>query len=367
MASIRLEIMNPDGEQVARVSRPRRVHVRAGFGAMESRCFADLYDQDRLLPVQQGGFCRVIIEGRLKFCGRILSVRRQSGRDELSFFAARQPEIDLSEGFTACFENKRTAEILEEIIACLDYSYLVYEDDQPESPVIDRLDFVHHELFHAVDLLAKLSGNYLWDIGWDNRLRFRPHTNETDHILIFDERYFSLKVWRTAERVKNFLEVLGGIYQGDQLYRIVPDEESLNLYGTRGGTVIVRPVVTPAAMMQLEAALREQAPKVVFEKYLDRYDEDVSLNYGDTFRVINSGLEGVEDEMVFRVKTEEITWQPDGPLKLRYHLADMWESSLRFLSYLDHAVNELPGDYVARRVGSIRLDFSALDCPAHLD
>ena len=367
MAAIVIELRDPDGVPVVEVTGAKRVVLRSSFGAMKAKCFIELYRRDRGIPIAQAYECRVRIGGRLKFRGRVADVRRHTQGDELSFYAAREPEVELTEGVSGTYEDQSPSEILLDLVSRLASSPLTCVNADPVGYSIDRLTFVRFDLFYAIDLLAKLSGNYLWDIGWDDALRFRSHTREADHILHFDRRKSAVKVWKTSRRVKNAFELFGGVVNENQFYRWFVEQESVARYGARRKSLFARPITTQLAYGYLRQAVLEQAPWPVFEKYVDLFEEDVSIGFGDTLRLLHTGMVDFDEEQLYRVKLEEIQADCEGRLRLRYYLADLWESASRFLRYLDHEVGEPEGDYVARRIGSFRLDFSALDSQAHLD
>ncbi len=367
MATTQIELKDLDGVTVAEVAGAKKVVLRAPFGAMKAKCFVDLHQRDRGIPIEQAYECRVAIDEVLKFRGRVVDVRRDTQGDELSFYAAREPEVELTEGVSKTYESQSPTDILVDIIASLESSTLTYANSYPVGYPIDRLTFIHFDLFYAIDLLAKLSGNYLWDVGWDDALRFRPHTLEADHILHFDRRKLAVKVWKTSERVKNYFELFGGVVDENQFFRLFVEEASVARYGARRESLFVRPITTSNAYLYLKQAVLEQAPWPVFEKYVDLFEEDVSIGFGDTLRLLNTGMVDFDEEQLYRVKLEEIQVDNEGRLRLRYYLADLWESASRFLRYQDHDAGEPAGDYVSRRIGSFQLDFSALDSQAHLD
>jgi hypothetical protein len=367
MVRVQIELSNFEGDRVCRIERPRKLIVRCPFGAMRARCFVETTLADRLIPIEHGYECRIFLEEQLKFVGRVESIRRDTIGDELSFSAERFPERDMTEAVQGEFENQTPTEILASLIAGLEYAPLFYVDDYPSTHVIDKVHFHDYDLYYAIDLLAKLAGNYLWEVGWDNRLRFRPNTLMPDHVLYYDPRRWALKIWQTTERVKNYFEFSGGLAEGQLYTRTFYDEDSVARYGVRREQVFARPISTDSAFQYLRTAILEQHPRPVFEKYIDLYDESVEVGPGDTLQLRNIPLAGLDEGQVFRVKLEELVVDPVGRLRCRYYLADLWESASRFLRYLDHEKRQETVDFAARRVGSIQLDLSALDSQAHLD
>jgi hypothetical protein len=367
MVDLRMELDDLGGVRVAEPSRVKRLTIRAPFGAMKAKCFADFYRTERDLPLEQGAEFRVYLEGRLKFRGEIVSVRRDSEGDELSLYAEREPELRFNEAVNGTYESMTPTAILEQIIGGLSQSPLSLIPPLASTREIDRLHFARFDLFYAIDLLAKLAGNWLWDIDWDNRLRFRSHESSADHVVYFDARRQALKVWKTAERIRNYFELYGGVVEENQFFRAFADEESIARFGARRQSLFVRPITTETAYGYLRLAVLEQAGKPVYEKYFDRDEGDLSIGVGDTLVLRGHGLRSVDEEQRFRVKMEEISVDPSGKVHTRYHLAELWESASRFLCYQDHEKGEPAEQYVARRIGSFALDFSGLDSRAHLD
>lgn len=266
MAAIQIELRDLDGVPVAEVAGAKKVVLRAPFGAMKAKCFIELYQRDRGIPIAQAYECRVRIGGILKFRGRVADVRRHTQGDELSFYAAREPEVEMTESVSRTYENQSPTDILLDIVSRLESSPLTCDNADPVGYSIDRLTFIQFDLFYAIDLLAKLSGNSLWDIGWDDALRFRPHTGEADHILHFDRRKLAVKVWKTSRRVKNAFELFGGVADENQFYRWFVEEASVARYGARRKSLFVRPITTQDAYLYLRQAVLEQAPWPVFVK-----------------------------------------------------------------------------------------------------
>ena len=275
--------------------------------------------------------------------------------------------MELSFAVTQTYVNQSPTDILVDILDPQNGIPLSYSNSYPVNYQIDLLSYVGYRLFYAIDLLAKLSGNYLWDIGWDQTFRFRPNTLPADHILYLDQRKLNIKVWKSSEWVKNFFELFGGVVNENEYFRSFSDQASIDRYGSFRQSLFARAITTDEAYEYLRQAVLEQMPQPVFEKYIDVLDQDVSIQYGDTLQLRNTGLQGFDETQLYRVKREEIKVDPEGQIELRYHLADLWESSSRYLRYLDHQPVESAGDYVRRRTGSFQLDFSVLDSPAHLD
>ena len=102
------------------------------------------------------------------------------------------------------------------------------------------------------------------------------------------------------------------------------------------------------------------------KRYIDWHENRTEFVPGDVIELRNSPLPKVDDDDIFRIKELEIFYSHE-TYRTRMHLATRYESSSRYLKYIDHDVGESTALYVNRRSGSFQLDFSALDSLSHLD
>jgi hypothetical protein len=232
---------------------------------------------------------------------------------------------------------------------------------------VDHLRFVQAHLFYAVDLLAKLAGNWLWDVSWSHVLRFRPPDLDPDHVLYYDRRLHLFRVWESEEPVRNYLRLFGGIVNDNEFRREFFEADSVKRFGTRADSLFARPITTEGAYQLLRAAVLDVLPWPATEKYLDVSGGNLEIRQGDTIELRETGLPQVDNDNVFRIKQEEHWIDALGNLRSRFHLALGMESASRYQFYIDHDPTEDPSLFVERRIGPFRLDLSALDSSAHLD
>jgi hypothetical protein len=363
----RADIFDPDGKRVAVIDRPAGIHITAPFGAEKAVLEIQFRKGDAWIPVDEGYRVELRLNGILKFEGKISALRTDSVGAILSLVADREPLLDLTEAISQTYENETVTDILGDIIQNLTGSPVTYSDDYPSSTEVDRLELVNTGLFYAVDLLAKLGGNYLWDVSWTNQLRFRPPDAEPDHVLYYHPGRYRFRIWETDRPVKNYLQLYGGVVDENEFRRDFADEESVQRYGLRRDSLFVRPITTEGAYLLLRDAVLAVLPRPANEKNLDIHYGTLDINTGDTIELRETGLPQLDDDNIFRVATLEHWVDADGKLCTRLHLALGLESSTRYQFYIDHDPMEDPSLFISRRVGPFRLDYSALDSSAHLD
>lgn len=362
-----IALFDADGNRVARVDRPGAVHLVAPFGAEKALLEVDFRPADAWIPIDEGFGVTLWLDGAVRFEGRVSSLRTDSAGALLGFSADREPLRDLTEAVSRTYTNQTVTDILADIIGSLTDSPVTYSDEFPSTVVVDRLDFVNTGLFYAADLLAKLGGNYLWDLGWSNQLRFRPPGIPPDHVVYYDPRWHRFRIWESDRPVCNYFEFHGGVVAENEFRRDFAHEGSIGLYGFRRDSLFVRPITTEAVYRLLRDAALAVLPHPANEKYLDLPEGMLDIGFGDTVELRDTGLPRLDDDNVFRVAAEEHWIDGDGNLRTRLHLALGVESASRYQFYIDHDPAEDPTLFVSRRVGPFRLDYSALDSSAHLD
>ena len=307
------------------------------------------------------------IHETVRFIGMVTRLRTDTADGSLGFDARRVPRRDLTEAVTGSFAHQSVTGILTSIVESLDHSPVTCEEDLFPGPEVERLEFVNMGLFYAVDLLARLGGNYLWDLDWNNRIRFDPPTDRPQHVVYFDPREHRFRFWENAATVRNYFLFHGGIVNGNEFRREFADEESIGRLGLRRDSLFARPVTTEQPFLLLRQAVLEELPRPGLEKSLDFRQGAIQVRAGDRVEVRESGLPELGRGNVFRVREVEHQIGREGDLFTRLHLARGLESASRYQFYIDHDPNEDPSRFVERRVGAFRLDFSSLDSAAHLD
>jgi len=361
-----IEVFNNDGFLSAIIDDPKTFEIYAPFGAEKAYCNIELYNRDKHIQLDYGYLVTVNINGYQKFKGEITEIRTDTFVDALSFHAEREP-VGLFYGKAeGLYLNSTPTDILKSLLNNQQNINLIYNDVFPSYIIIDKLEFHSIPIFYAVDLLAKLSGNYIWDISWNNELRFRPFSVNPDHVFYFDERWHELKIWESDEYLKNVFDFYGGLADDNEFYRFFVHDDSLEKFGQKIDTLFVRAISTQQAFNIFSSAILMESPNPAFEKYVDFYKPCPAVSFGDTIMFRNANLPYFGANSVFRVKAEQIRIDSKSYTS-RLHLARGFESSTRYLFYVDHDPAKVKTEFVSRRTGSFRLDYSALDSQSHLD
>jgi hypothetical protein len=362
-----VDVYNDSDERVAGIETPAELHWIAPFGAEKAVLEVNLRPSDAGTDVRNGYRVDLLAAGELRFRGHVVRLRTETEGTLLGFDAEREPRLDLTEAISGTYDNQSVTTILSDVISHLLSSPLGYVNEYPSAVVVDHLAFVETQLFYAVDLLAKLAGNRLWDVGWTNVLRFRPPDLDPDHVVYYDRRLHVFRIWESDEPVRNYLRLSGGVVNNNEFRREFFDADSVDRFGIRADSLFARPITTEGAYQLLRAAVLEVLPRPATEKYLDFSSGNLEIRCGDMIELRETGLPGLDQDNVFRIKQEEHRIDAVGNLETRLHLARGLESASRYQFYIDHDPVEDPSLYVERRVGAFKLDLSALDSSAHLD
>lgn len=361
MHSLEITFSNAARDRVARLLDARRVEVEASFGAMGARCWITLHN-NQTVPALDYGFSVVArISGHVVFVGRLAQLRAATVQPTLALYAERMPEQDIPQPVSGTYDGLSCRAILEMIVEQLPSGQLSLVEPVHAPVVVDRLALLRLPFFYAVDLLAKLAGNALWDVTWDNRLRWRPPSAPSDHVLYFDKRLHTFRLWETDETVRNSFEFHGGPDAlGNEFRRQFEAPGSIARFGRRHDTLFVRAISTQAGFALLRDAVLAQLPHETHRRYLDLVRGWPEVTLGDTFTLRNAPVNPLDASGSFRVKTVQHVWAA-GRLWTRVHLASGYESSSRFTRYIDHDVWE-----ARQLLGRFQLDLSALDTAAYL-
>ena len=364
---IEIRTIDFSGKIKSLVTDPKTLLIKAGFGAETDRCWVELYDQDKEIEIDEGYGVWVKIESQTQFYGLVSDIRTTTFGEILGFYANREPEPDLGLSLEDEYTNMTPTEILQEVVSNYPGNPIQYENLYPSNRVIEKLRFKGVSIFYAVDLLAKLAGNYLWDVNWDNKLIFRPRTEKPDKVLYYDSRFMELRIWETDRLIKNFFNFYGGVREDEgELFRQFASESSIGLYGPRKKSVFCRAITELGDYAYLQAAILEQMTVPGIEKFIDWHGAKFDFAAGDTVELRGNPLPQITGGNIFRIKELEISYSHQ-QFKIRMNLASRYESTSRYLKHFDHDVGESNSFYVEQRIGAFRLDHSALDSQAHLD
>ncbi len=359
-----IQIMNPAGERIWETLSPARVEILARFGAEDSTAKVSLHSKEPLPNLQIGYGLRIFLGGTVKFTGIVSELRRDSMGFPLVIRGARRPRRMYRCEARELFINKSPTTILKTFLDQATGPVPEYNGLPASSRQIDRLDFQGLPLFYAIDLLAKLAGNWLWWIDWEEKLRFIPPQGNAEHVWYYNPETMGLHPWFRDRSIKNVFRLHGGVVSGGEFERYFTEESSMDQYGVVEETLFARPVVTEKAFEYLRDAVLGQAPWPCYFRMVERWDGDLTASFGERFQLRGDLPSGIQSGRTYRIAAEEITWTEDH-FVTRYHLAEGKESATRYTRYLDHE----PGteSYVQARLGAFELDLSALNSEAHLD
>ncbi len=359
-----IQILNSAGELTWETRSPARVEILARFGAEDSTAKVALHLRERLPNTDIGDGLKILLDGTVKFSGVVSELRRDSLDFPLVIRGMRRPRRIYRMEVRGLFENKTPTTILKTLLDETTDPVPAYSGLPASTRRIDCLDFQGLSLFYAVDLLARLAGNWLWWIDWEGILHFIPSQSSSEHVWFYDQETMGLHPWLQDKSIKNVFRLRGGVSSGGEFERYFTEEDSERLYGVVEETLYARPIVTEQAYEFLREAVLKQAPWPAYYRAVDRWDANLTANFGERFRLRGNLPAGLESGRTYRIAAEEITWTEE-ELNIRYHLAEGLESATRYTRYLDHEAST--GLYVEARLGAFALDLSALNSEAHLD
>lgn len=360
-----IRLFDLDGRLIWEGRRPARVEILARFGAEEASALVAFHPRASLPEVALGDPMEIRFNGIRKFVGKVSELRRDSSGFPLSLQGARRPRRLYRHEVRGLFENQTPTEMLSTVLAPISGPKPSYSGLPGSTRVLDRLDFQGLPLFHAVDLLAKLAGNWLWWIDWEENLHFIPPSDPVEHVWRFDPDRMVLHPWERDRTIKNLFRLHGGVRNGEEFERFFESPESRERFGSVDETLFARPITTEGPFAHLREAVLEEAPWPTDYRAVDRYDGDLTAGFGERFELRGAELPpGLNAGATFRIAAEELVWT-EGGMRARYHVAEGLESASRYTRYIDHEPRD--ENYVAARLGAFTLDLSALDSEAHLD
>jgi len=364
MISPRVTCFDVDGNRVWESADSARVEITARFGAEDSEATVVLDSPDNLPEASPGDGMEIRFDGQLKFRGQVSEMRTHSASWPLVLHGMRHPRRKYNGEIRGLFEQETPTEILSAALGLVPGEVPNYGGSPASSRMVDRLDFQGVPLFYAVDLLAKLAGNWLWRLDWDENLVFIPPDTEPERIWSFDPDRMVLHPGLRDQSVKNRFVFFGGVSGGSEYVRYFESPESRDRFGAIEERLFARSITTEAAFSYLRDAVLEQLPGPVDVGMVERFDGDLSASFGERFELRGNPLVHLDEDQVFRIAAEEIRWTPQA-VSVRYHLAEGLESATRYGRYIDH--DPAGTSFVAAHLGPFTLDLSALDSEAHLD
>ena len=189
-----IHFYSSDGRRLYQVLKhPRRVEIKSGFGAERTRCWLELYNEDYFVQSALGNILEVWINSMLCFWGVIVQRRIDSTDDRLTLYAEWDPaqEFMLTQGGE--FTHQTATSILDEL--CRDAGLIRRDFCQHPYP-FDKILITQRSLFPAIDLLAKLAGNWIWEVS-GQCLRFRPFPAVPDHLIYLKPDLHEINLWQS--------------------------------------------------------------------------------------------------------------------------------------------------------------------------
>ena len=355
-----VRLFSDEEKNTAVTIHPRKCVIKSKFGAGDRRCWVELYNEDLFLPVALGKKLEVKINDTLCFQGWIAQRRMDSIDDHLSLFAIREPERIFDVVTGGLFEEMTTTGIVN---AILTNTEIIRSDSYSHPVSFKKLEFAGHSLFAAIDLLAKLSGNWYWDFSDTNTLSFRPPSQTPDHTIFLKDDLHTVNLWESTKDVVSTIEIQGGVQDGSTYESWLTIPEALMTSEDWYTKIYARPITTNDALSALHQAIIHQMTAPHYEHYVDLNGWGETIAPGSTVRFLLNDLPIFPQETIFRVKMRELTFAHEN-FTTRLHLTSTFESSPTYFHYLRRD-RSIPKPYLGG--GPFQLDVSALDSPAHLD
>jgi hypothetical protein len=357
---LRIEIVSNDGKPSGEWRDPRKVTVKSGFGAQARRAWIELYNEQIDTAFNLGDELRIFVNQTRCFRGFIRQIRLDNQGDLITLYADWQPDSQFNTLISREVSNVSATEILQTIVQG---SGLSYQPDPEQTAPISRLEFQEQPLPAVIDLLAKLAGNWRWDIDDDSQLHFRPFGDQPDHRVHLAPDQYSVHLWE-HENEADEIKINAGVVNGEELSASVILQELAN--STSVERIYVRPIVSQDVMNDLLAAIEMQANTPHYSHTVDIDGSGEYIIAGDTVQfTFTEPLEFFPTEQQFRVKIREIIYAHE-QLTTRLHLTCAFESNNNYFD--DLKTDKRPtAQYRDSHVGAFQLDASSLDSESHLD
>jgi len=360
---ISIRLFRIDGfTPLASVVHPRKFTIKSAFGAGKRRCWIEWFNEDIGFPAALGCVLEVWINGVRCFRGRVAERRIDSIDDHFSIYAVWDPERQYNQPIGGLFENLTVDAVLDLL---MENSPLKRADAYHHAYVFGAIEFADYPFFAAVDLLAKLAGNWLWDVGEDAALRFRPPQDVPDHSLYLAPDSYAVNLWETVNDAFAYVRLNGGFTDGEVYEDWIQIPGRYYASEAEIARVYVRPLASYDAVAALRRGILQQMKKPLYEHYVDLIGCGEKTAPGDTVRFCADDLPLLPQGQIFRVKMREINYSHE-QLQTRLYLTSGFESSSTYFYYFHHDSAIAPS-FKEGKSGAFQLDASALDSQNHLD
>jgi len=359
---ITILFLDQDGKTFASTIKPRKFIIKSGFGAMPQRCWLELFNQDLHISAQLGDIIEIYLNGQRRFRGRIQEQRIDSIDDYISFYAQNDPMLEYNLLVHQGFENNSVAEILDNIVPAVGLSRV---ESFYNITRFQRLEFSGENLFSVIDLLAKLAGNWYWDILEGGKLSFRPQETYPDHQITLHNDQDTVNIRETSKDAYAYVELYGGVYGGSTYDQLIEIPSRINASLKNSTRIYVRSIVSLDAYAALRRSIEQQMSMPHYEHYVDFAGDNTPVFAGHTVRFNIKNLPVFPHNQIFRIKLHEITYSHE-IIRTRLQLTSGAESSTPYFDYFrtDRPTIALQ---MQGQSGQFRLDVSALDSLSHLD
>jgi signal peptidase I len=344
------------------INNPRKLEIKAPFGAQPTHCWLELHMEDNPAQLPIGSAIEIKVNGTIEFKGNVTEKRIDSVDDQLSLVAVHDPAREWNKTISGTYEQFTVSGLLQNFVSG---SGLTWQPQLLPSTVFSEITFSNDSIYFAVDLLAKVIGNWYWDISLDGELRFRANSILPDHTIFLHPDQYTVNIRENHHDVYSYITIECGIRNGFSYEKIVtvPNvSKSAEQLQTR---IFVRPVSTPDVYAAFERSVIQHMTAPHYEHYVEWIGYGEEIKPGDTisFRVDEVAL--FPQDQIFRVKQRDITYS-HGECKIRLHLTTGYESAPNYFYYFRNDRTP-PVSFLVGRTGIFQLDISALDTPVHLD
>lgn len=350
-----------DQTPYAQSARPRKVTLKETMGARQSRLWVEFYDPPPSAPVYLGDLLEVWVEEIRFFRGPIEQIRQDSIDDRLTLYAEDDAARHYAYSAGGLFTDSTPTEILTQLLA---ESPIAYTPDPPSARHFSRLAFPAGPLIEAIDLLAKLAGNWAWDLA-DHQLRLRPLcANDAHHRRLVADRD-TVNLWLTNQDRPAQVVFQTGLMNGAvRTSRLLnpnphfPSEPTEVVYEAP-------PIQSPDALAALRHSTLQHLLTPHYGHAIDLAGPQPHLRAGDGIRFSAPQWPWFPEAHCFRIKQRELRYAHE-----RYHtrlfLTTGHENGAGYFTYLKRKRTSTIA-YQLAVSGAFQLDVSALDSDAHLD